>query len=149
MDSPSAWTVQSNLTQTKARRKKIGSEKKLHQKMRRLKAQLMGMVSGISQKPHDSINLSDSATFMEDAVGVYMYISEKTFMEETVAANASLSRTRSKTAVASLTKWITLDAWSAWTPLMDCSSNSTLPMLQVMCCGWTTRTSGRGPCESV
>ena len=64
MDSPSAWTVQSNLTQTNARLagKKIGSEKKLHQKMRRLKAQLMGMSSGKSDLPPDSIFLSDSAT---------------------------------------------------------------------------------------
>ena len=36
--SPSTWTVQPNLTQTKARRKNVGSEKKLHQKMRRLQA---------------------------------------------------------------------------------------------------------------
>ena len=64
VDSPSAWTVQSNLTQTKARRKKIGSEKKIHQKMRRLKAQLMGMFSVKSQTPHDSINLPDSATYI-------------------------------------------------------------------------------------
>ena len=62
VNSPSAWTVQSNLTQTKARRKKIGSEKKLHQKMRRLKAQPMGMFSGKSQTPHDSPYLPDSAT---------------------------------------------------------------------------------------
>ena len=40
VDSPSAWIVQSNLTQTKARRKKIGSEKELHQKN---DAQLMSM----------------------------------------------------------------------------------------------------------
>ena len=38
-------------------------KKKLHQKMRRLKAQLMGMVSGKSHLPPDSINLSDSATY--------------------------------------------------------------------------------------
>ena len=31
--------------------------------MRRLKAQLMGMVSGKSQTPHDSTFLSDSATY--------------------------------------------------------------------------------------
>ena len=62
VDNPSAWTVQSNLTQTKARRKKIGSEKRLHQKMRRLKAQLMGMFPGKSQTPPDSPYLPDSAT---------------------------------------------------------------------------------------
>ena len=62
MDSPSAWTVQSNLTQTKARRKKIGSEKKLHQKMRRIKAQPMGTVRAKVQTPHDSPYLPDSAT---------------------------------------------------------------------------------------
>ena len=65
MDSPSAWTVQSNLTQTKARRKKIGSEKKLHQKMRRIKAQPMGMFSGKSKTPLDSTYLSDSATYLD------------------------------------------------------------------------------------
>ena len=43
-----------------------GSEKKLRQKMRRLKAQLMDMFSGKSQTPLDSINLSDSATFYLD-----------------------------------------------------------------------------------
>ena len=53
-----------NLTQTKARRKKIGSEKELHQKMRRLKAQLMGMFLGKSQMPLDSPFLPDSATFV-------------------------------------------------------------------------------------
>ena len=68
MDSPSAWTVQSNLTQTKARRKKIGSEKNLHEKMRRLKAQLMGMVSGKSQTPPDSTFLPDSATNYSETV---------------------------------------------------------------------------------
>ena len=57
VDSPSAWTVQSNLTQTKARRKNVGSENKLHQKMRRLKAQLMGMFSGKSQPPPPLIQL--------------------------------------------------------------------------------------------
>ena len=62
VDSPSAWTVQSNLTQTKARRKKIGSEKKLHQKMRRLKAQPMGTFRAKVQTPLDSPFLSDSAT---------------------------------------------------------------------------------------
>ena len=63
VDSPSTWTVQFNLTQTKARRKKFGSEKRLHQKMRRLKAQLMGTFSGKSQTPLDSPFLPDSATF--------------------------------------------------------------------------------------
>ena len=63
VDSPSTWTVQSNLTQTKARRKKFGSEKKLHQKMRRLKAQLMNMFSMKSGLPPACLILLDSATY--------------------------------------------------------------------------------------
>ena len=57
------WTVHLNLSQTKVRKKNVGSEKKLHQKMRRLKAQLMGMFSGKFQFPLDSTNLPDSAAF--------------------------------------------------------------------------------------
>ena len=56
------WTVHLNLSQNKARRKNVGSKKKLHQKIRRLKAQLMDMFSGKFQFPLDSTNLPDSAT---------------------------------------------------------------------------------------
>ena len=52
-------------TSTKARRKNVGSEKKLHQKMRRPKAQLMDMFSVKSEMPLDSSYLPDSATVPE------------------------------------------------------------------------------------